>query len=368
MRDDAGEGTRDQDAGTPAPVSAVVVNYNGELCLEPTLTALFHQGHVLTEVLLVDNASTDGSLPLVRTRFPSVRILSLAGNLGPAAARNAGYRAAACDRILFLDNDVLPEPGCTKELLRALAAHRAAAVATPRIVYADRSDTIQYDGGECHFMGLMALPNADRPVASAPVATREIDSMISACFLVDRGRLGLAAPFDPDFFIYLEDHDFGLRTRIAGHTMLSVPAALCRHGAGTRGLSLRETGRYTPMRVLCLIRNRWLVLLRDYSARTLLLLAPALLLYEAAQLAAALRKGWLAEWQKAFRFVRDHRREILRERRAVQASRVVPDRRLLRGGPLPFTSRLVGGRLERLGQGLLDAVLSAWWRLVRPLI
>jgi GT2 family glycosyltransferase len=373
MRDDEGAAPRDQDAAPAgararAGVLAVVVNYEGELCLEPTLAALLRQEPPPAEVLLVDNASTDGSLSLVRARFPGVGILSLGANRGPAAARNAGYEASRLDRILFIDNDVVLEPGCLAALSDALSEHPRAAVATPRILHAERPDTIQYDGGECHFMGLLALPNAGLPVRSAGAETREIDSMISACFLVDRRRLGPGAPFDPDFFIYLEDHDFGLRTRIAGHAMLSVPAALCLHGAGTAGLSLRETGRYTSMRVLCLIRNRWLVLLKDYSARTLVVLAPALLVYEAAQLVTALSKGWMAEWSRAFRFILDHSHEILRERRRVQDSRVVADRSLLSGGPLPFTDRLAGGRLERLGQRLLDAVLTVWWGLVRRFV
>jgi GT2 family glycosyltransferase len=344
------------------------VNHDGERCLEPTLAALLGQTPPPDEVLLVDNASTDGSLALVRARFPGVRILSLGENRGPAAARDAGYDAARLRHVLFLDNDVVLEPGCLGALLRALGEHPGAAVATPRILHASRPDTIQYDGGECHFMGMMALPNAEHPVASASAGTREIDSMISACCLVDRRLVGRRPPFDPDFFIYLEDHDFGLRTRIAGHAMLSVPSARCLHGAGTPGLSLRETGRYTPMRVLCLIRNRWLVLLKDYSLRTLLLLAPAFLVYEGAQLAISVRKGWMPEWRRALRFVLDHRHEILMERRRIQASRLVADRRLLRGGPLPFTDRLAAGGLERVGQHLLSGALRAWWALVRPLV
>jgi GT2 family glycosyltransferase len=365
MRDDADPGRADQVA---AGLAAVVVNWNGEQCLEPTLTALFGQGHLYREVLLVDNASTDGSLELVRERFPSVRMLPLAVNEGPAAARNAGWRAAACDLILFLDNDVVLEPGCAQELRRALAARPDAAVATPRIVHAERPDVIQYDGGLCHFVGLMALRNAEMPLAAAPAATCDIDSMVSACFLADRARLGPGEPFDRDFFIYLEDHDFGLRTRIAGHAMLSVPSAVCRHGAGTRGLSLRQTGRYTSTRVRCLIRNRWLVLIKDYAARTLVLLAPALVVYEVIQLAAAARKGWLPQWWESIRFVLSNRRAILARRRAVQAARAIPDRQLLRGGPLPFTTRLVSGRTEGAGLALLDRLLNRWWILVRGLI
>lgn len=350
------------------PVSAVVVNYNGERYLRDTLAALGAEGYPFAEVLLVDDASSDGSLALAQ-RWPGVRVLVHAVNRGPAAARNTGYRAATCDLILSLDNDVSVEPGCTRALVRALAAHPLAVLATPRVLYAERPDTIQYEGAICHFTGVMAYRNADLRVAEASRETCEIDSMLPTCFLVDRARLGPRHPFfDEDFGYMLEDHDLALRTRIAGHVILSVPAAVCRHGGGTEGMSLRLTGRYAPVRVLGLIRNRWLVLAKNYADRTLLALAPAFVVYEIAQLAVAARKGWLPEWRQSLRFLWRSRREILRRRREVQTGRVVPDRRLLRGGPLPFSTHFATGRIDRAAATLLDRLLRGWWSLVRELI
>ena len=73
-------------------VSAVVCNYNGEAYLPACLDALRALSKRVDEILLVDNASTDGSLALVAEHYPEVRVLSMEGNLGPAAARNAGIR------------------------------------------------------------------------------------------------------------------------------------------------------------------------------------------------------------------------------------------------------------------------------------
>ena len=88
------------------PVTLCIVNYNGERYLPRTLEAVRASGLRFDEVLLVDDASPDGSVALVRERWPEVTVLAQAKNGGPGAARNAGYAAARNDLVLFIDNDV----------------------------------------------------------------------------------------------------------------------------------------------------------------------------------------------------------------------------------------------------------------------
>jgi hypothetical protein len=157
-----------------------------------------------------------------------------------------------------------------------------------------------------------------------------------------------------------------VRCRIAGHALLSVPAATCLHGGGTEGLSFRPGGDRPPLRVYCLIRNRWRILLQSYAGRTLLLLAPCLLLYELFQLAGAARKGWLGIWLRAAGWVLAHPGVTLRRRRQIQQTRRVGDRALLTGGPLPFAPGLAASQMERAGRALLDRLAVGYWRLVGP--
>jgi GT2 family glycosyltransferase len=235
----------------------------------------------------------------------------------------------------------------------------------PRIVFAHDPATVQYDGGRAHFSGLLAFENAGRAVADCSDRPRELQSLVTACFLLDRGRWGAADPFDELFFYMLEDHDLGLRARIAGHRILSVPAARCLHRSGTPGLSLRRIGRYTDVRVENLVRNRWIILLKHFQLRSLLLLSPVLLAFEGLQLAGAVRKGWLGRWLSAARWLLGHLCPVLRGRRAVQRSRVVPDREILSGGPFPFNDRLLRGGLEASAGRLFDRLADRWWRLAR---
>ncbi len=345
------------------PLSVCVVNFNGEGYLAETIEAIGSTEADVGEILVVDSASTDGSAELVRG-LADVQLISLPDNRGPGRARNIGYRAAKHDLICFVDNDVAFEPTCptrlTEELLSA-----AATFAMPRILYASDPDIIQYDGAASHFMGLMSFQNANQPVGECPNDTREIQSLITACFLADRSRWGADAPFDEEFFYLREDHELGLRARILGHRVIAVPTARCLHRAGTPGLSLRLIGRYADLRVENLIRNRWALVLKNYEARSLLVLAPAFLLFEVVQLAGVVKKGWLLRWVASLGWLVSRLASIGRTRREVQRARSTRDREILTGGPLPFADRLLAGRLESLAGSLLNRITESYWALAR---
>lgn len=350
------------------PVTLCIINYNGERYLERTLAAARRSQPAFDEVLLVDDASTDRSVAVVRECWPEVRIIALERNTGPGAARNAGYHAARHDLVLFADNDVSLEPGCGERLRDALLARADTAVAMPRVLYAERPDLIQYEGADCHFLGLMALRRQDQSAADAPREIVETQSVVTCCFMVHRGRRGGGPPFDPSFIFNYEDHDFGVRTRVMGQAVLAVPEATVLHGEGTPGLSFRQGRERSPIRVYCLIRNRWRILLQSFQLRSLLLFAPCLIVYECFQLAGVIRKGWLGTWIRAVGWMVMNGRTVLGRRHEVQGARRSPDRAFLSGGPLPFTPGLTSGGLERLARSCLDRFVAGYWRLVRPLV
>ena len=175
-------------------------------------------------------------------------------------------------------------------------------------------------------------------------------------------------PFDPAFFMHYEDHDFGLRVRSLGHQILSVPSAFCYHREGTAGLSLRPGKPYPKARVYFLIRNRWQVILKHYTGKTLLLLFPILVIYELFQLGGIIKKRWFREWGRAALWTVLHFAHILRQRRTVQKTRKVPDRVLLCGGPIPFTPDLARSPLERKAKNLLDRLATFYWKLIQQWI
>jgi hypothetical protein len=192
--------------------------------------------------------------------------------------------------------------------------------------------------------------------------------MVSACFMVVRSRWPDATFFDPGYLFYYEDHDVGVRARLAGREILAVANAVVMHGAGTPNLSLRPGGSYAPRRVLTLIEGRWRHLIKNVSTRSLVVLGPGLLAYELAQLAGATAKGWLPHWWRALCNTRQGFKEIRAARSAIQGTRRITDRELLRGGPVPFRPELAGGRGAKLALAMLNAFCGAYWRIARRLL
>ena len=352
-----------------AGTSVVIVNYNGAHYLRAALRAIRHAGSDFAEVILADNGSDDDSVRVAREELPAVRLLRLDRNYGSATARNAGFKAATRNRVLFLDCDVQLTAGCAEKLNAALDDEPQAVAAMPAVVYEHNLSLVQYSGADSHFLGLLSKRDADVRVDTLRGRNpASLGTIITCCFLLDRERWGDRPPFDDSFFTLFEDFEFGLRSRVLGHKVLSVPSATIYHGQGTEGLSIRRTGRYTPLRVYLLVRNRWQVVLKNYQARTLVLLLPALLLYEIFQLALMLKKGWWREWLRALGWLVRYRAALVRKRREVQAARRTPDREILSSGPLPFTGYLTTGRLERAGKQVLDAATNSYWRAVRGLL
>jgi GT2 family glycosyltransferase len=346
-------------------VTLCIINYNGAEHLGPAFAALQAQSWPFAELLLIDNASDDDSRALARTLCPAARIIQLPANRGPAAARNAGFAAATNDLILFQDNDVRLGVETAARLVAHLAEHPDCLAVAPRVLYETDPTIVQFDSADCHFLGFMATRHADMPVADTDTAPAPTTSMVSACFLINRRLWRGGQPFDESLGFNLEDHDFGVRARLAGYSLWVQPAATVRHGSGTAGLSYRPGQRPAEARLFYLTLNRWLIVLRCYAARTLVLLSPALLAVEFMQVIWLTSEGRAAAWWRALRSLLARRQRLLAERRAIQRDRRVGDAEILRDGPLPLTRHVRQRPLGRTLAAPADIVLRAYWRAVR---
>jgi GT2 family glycosyltransferase len=350
------------------PVSVVVVNWNGERYLDACLESVAALEGEVGEVIVVDNASTDGSLARLASRHASVRVLRLERNGGPAPARNAGMRAAAHRYVLALDNDALPRPDVLRKLCAAMAGSPAIAIAQPRSVFEGEETRIHYDGGAFHYAGLISLRNFYRPLADAEGSgTVDVDCAVAVALLVDREALVEAGEYDEDYFILFEDLDLSYRLRALGKRIVSVEDAVVVHRGGTPGISFREGPRYPGSRVFYHSRNRWLFLAKAYRIRTLFVALPGLLVYEAAWFAFAVLAGGLGAWLRGKWGFLALLPSLGAKRRAFQGVRRRADRELLVGGPLTVTPAVGGSAAKRAFLAALDGLLRTWWRLARGL-
>ena len=345
-------------------VSAVVCNYNGEAYLEECLRSIQDQPGV-DEILVVDDASTDGSVALVRARFPDVRVIQIEKNSGPCVARNAGMRAAQHRWVLAVDNDAVLRPHAVGLLRRALEDHPQFMLAQPRSVLYDEPDRVHYDSGSFHYVGLLSLRNFYTPLEEAEgEGVVEVDVLIGICALMDRDVVLSNGGYDEAFFYLSEDYELAYRLRMQGERFASVEEAIVLHRGGTEGLSFRGGG-YPERRAFLHSRNRWRILVKCYSWRTLIVAAPGILLYELVWLAFMVKSGHLRPYLAGKRSFFEQLAGALTMRAVLQTRRRLPDRKLLVGGPLTFSPSLVESRFGENARRVLDAALRTWWFLAR---
>lgn len=350
-------------------VDGLVINHNGGDRLLRVVEALHAQSKPLKTIVVVDNGSSDGSLERLERAFPDVDLMPLGQNLGLPRARNLGLRRCSSELVLMTDHDIYVEPDCLGYLVRAEQETRAAVV-VPRIRLLPETELVQADGASIHFVGALAVRHGSRPVGELRSERSEVKAWIGGCLLIRRAVILDGGGFDERFFFYLEDLEASLRLRGQGHCFVCEPAAVAFHerAEGTPGLSFRGTGTYPVRRVRLNMRHRLLVVLTHYRFKTLLVLAPALALYEGASLGLALTRGWTGEWLGAWLWIFGRRREIREHRRALASLRRRPDRDLLSGGPLPFSAGFFRSRGSEFAGRMLSLVFGGYWRLVRPFV
>lgn len=347
-------------------VGAVLVNFNGGHWVLATLQALEEQDYPLADVLVVDNGSTDGSPDRIKERFPRVRVLSLGENRGLPAARNRGLKALDTDLVLLVDYDVYLQQDCLRILVSALQ-EEAAILACPQVRLHPERDTVQAAGAHVHFLGNMVLGHGYRELGTVPKGRERVDGCIGACMLVRREAVLEAGAFDELFFLYFEDMEFGLRLKSLGHTLVCDHRAVVFHdrGEATPEVSFRGKGPYPPHRAYITMRNRLLAILIHYRARTLVVLAPILVLFEASTVAVALSRGWIGPWFQAVGWLSRNRAVIKERRRRVQRTRTVNDRDLLVGGDIPLAPGFLRSGPARLGAKGLSMMCNGYWLLAR---
>jgi GT2 family glycosyltransferase len=300
-------------------VSVVIVTWNGRQYLEDCLTAVAAQQGVQAETILVDNASTDGTVAYVRDRFPSVRIVALPENRGFAAGNNAGASEACAPLIAFLNNDTIADPGWLRALGAALDLPNRFALATSRIVYMHDPEIIDSAGdGFLRSGGAFKRLHGMRVAAAAQPA--EVFGVCGAACLMPKHVFVELGGFDEDFFASHEDVDLSFRARLRGYRVRYVPDALVRHyGSAT-------LGRLSARAVYYGQRNLEWVYFKNTPGSVLVRTLPGHVLYNLAAAAYFLRAG------RGWAFVRAKGAAVagvphlLRKRAIVQQSRRVDAR------------------------------------------
>lgn len=238
-------------ASDRAPVlTAVVVNYNDRANIGRCLASLFEATRTLSaEIIVVDNASTDGSPEAVAAGFPSVRLVRNAENVGFSKANNQAIRSSRGEFILCLNTDAALRPGALDGLLDELRRNPGTGIVGPALVNDDGGHQVSF-GGKVRFGSeLLRKAVLNRVWARrlrSDRARRRVVWVSAACLLARRKAVEDAGLFDERFFLFFEDIDLCYRAGAAGWEVVFLPAvqAVHRSGATTAPGGLRTRLAY----------------------------------------------------------------------------------------------------------------------------
>lgn len=245
-------------------LSVIVVNTNSrELVCRCLDSILQHEPRCEFEVIVVDNASTDGSCETIEGRFPGVRLLRNEQNLGFARANNLALEVARGSYLLLLNSDTVVQEGNFECMLQAVRADARVGIVSPRLVYDDGSLQHSYNPmpnmfvAVCTFLELRRLVPRSLLVflrqlfggrllgktvgtyadwlGQERLASRELGPDVyvtGACMLIRRGCYEQVGGLDPQFFMYVEDADYSKRVHDAGWKILYVAETTVVHSQG----------------------------------------------------------------------------------------------------------------------------------------
>jgi len=229
----------------PPDLSVCIVNWNTRPDLEQAIASILADASgVQVEVVVVDNASSDGSGELVRARFPAVTLVESGSNLGFARGYNLAAGRTVGRHILMLNPDTEVRPGALRELVGFLDSNAEAGAAGPRLL--NRDGSLQFS---CRrFPRPLAALFRNTPLGKLVPgnrftrdylmedwdhhAAREVDWLSGAAICIRRQAWEQVGGFDEGFFMYAEDIDWCWRARQAGWRVCYVPQAVVVHRIG----------------------------------------------------------------------------------------------------------------------------------------
>lgn len=348
-------------ADTQVRASVIIVNYNGRDYLEVCLSSLFYSITPDDEILLIDNASTDGSAEYVEQAFPQVWVIRNSSNQGFGQASNQAARRAAGRYLVFLNPDTKVDPYWLEAMVEALENNPQAGLATSRILLMASPDRINTCGNEMHYTGLTLCRGMGMGRGAFDEAG-EVGAISGAAFAVRREVFEEIGGFDERFFLYMEDTDLSWRARLAGYKCFYAPRSIVYHD---------YTLRFGPQKTFYQERNRYLILLKSLNWPTLIALLPALLLAELVTWGFVLlrERKRLANKLRAYAWIVAHWSQVMRSRRQVQAVRRVRDRDLIAQCTYRLAyEQLVGGSIGRVARMVFNPLFFAFHKLALAVI
>lgn len=254
-------------------VTVIIPNYNGIEYIEGCLNSLKTQTFSDFDILLVDNASTDESLSVVKEKFPEVSVVELSENFGFSRAVNEGLlRTMDSKYVILLNADTEAEPEFVEKLYEAIEKDEKIFSVSSKMLQMRAKD--KYDGaGDLYCsLGWAYARGKDRKIGKYEKECNVFSACAGAA-IYRRALFEEIGYFDELHFAYLEDVDIGYRARIMGYINRYTPDAVVYHaGSGITG------SRYNSFKVRIAARNSWYVIFKNMPALQIIINLPLILI------------------------------------------------------------------------------------------
>jgi GT2 family glycosyltransferase len=244
-------------------ISVVILNWNGQQVVEKCLKSLQEQTYDPLELIVVDNASTDGSAELVKKGFPDVKVIVNKTNLGFGGGNNVGIRASQGKYIMMLNNDTSLDAKCIEELKGSLEKDRSYGVCASKIL-------LEYEDNLIDAAGIVVCPDGLAIGRGRLEKGDRYDEEVEVFFASDcaclyrREMLEDIGLYDEDFFAYADETDMGWRAQLAGWKCIYNPKAVVYH------FHSASSGTYSPFKAYLVERNRIWVAIKSFPISLLI--------------------------------------------------------------------------------------------------
>ncbi len=313
-----------------ALVTLIVIHYGKTELLRECLSSLSFIKYPSLEVIIISNSPIDAELEELQKKHPHKKFIFSETNLGYAGGCNKGIELASGKYLFILNNDVELDSDCLSPLVSIAERDTAIALAQPKILSLRDKQNFEYSGAAGGLMDVLGYPFAagrvfnevERDTGQYEQST-EIFWASGAALFAKKSAVKEAGGFDASFFAYMEEIDLAWRLHLLGYKLIYVPEARIYH-LGSAGMDRKSlTHLYLNH------RNNLVMVLKNYSATTLLRVLPIRMVLEAATMVYALLKENPLRAKaiaKAVLNVTVNILPILRERKKVQSNRVVKDK------------------------------------------
>jgi len=210
-----------------AEISIIILTRNNRKMVDECITSVMKHTTVPYEIIVTDNGSTDGTIELLRSKYPSVKVIRNKANLGFTVPNNKGLKIASGRYAVILNDDTYLTEDAFAKVAAYMDAHGDVGICGPRLLNPD--GTVQYQG---------SVLERRKWSSSSPI---EVPFVIGACMFIRMSAIGDFGMFDENLFFYNDDLDICLRARKAGWKVVYAPVSSVYHYGGSTS---KKTGNF----------------------------------------------------------------------------------------------------------------------------